>query len=88
LSGGAAAESWDLWALAVVAYEMLTGAYPFSEAARRQPFQVDSMIPPRVRMPAAPETWDAFFRRALAPDATLRPSSALQFAAEFQALAP
>jgi len=88
LSGGAAAESWDLWALAVVAYEMLTGAYPFSEASRRQPFQVDSMIPPRVRMPAAPETWDAFFRRALARDATLRPSSALQFAAEFQALAP
>jgi serine/threonine protein kinase len=31
LRGESPARSWDLWALAVVAYEMLAGGYPFGE---------------------------------------------------------
>ena len=33
--GEEAHSSWDLWALAVVAYEMLAGAYPFAATLRR-----------------------------------------------------
>ncbi len=30
IRGGAPVESWDIWALAVMAFEMLTGVHPFS----------------------------------------------------------
>jgi len=33
--GEAAHHAWDLWALAVVTYEMLTGAYPFEGVRQR-----------------------------------------------------
>jgi serine/threonine-protein kinase len=32
LRGGSVHPVWDIWALSVVAYEMLTGAYPFAGA--------------------------------------------------------
>ena len=50
LAGGSAAASWDIWALAVIAYEMVTGAHPFAGGGAA---------------PIAPSL-DAFFRRALA----------------------
>jgi serine/threonine-protein kinase len=32
-SGQAAHQAWDLWALAVMTYEMLTGCYPFEDSS-------------------------------------------------------
>ena len=34
LQGGAPEPAWDVWALTVIAYEMLTGAHPFAGAGR------------------------------------------------------
>jgi len=33
IRGGVPEESWDLWALAVVSFEMLSGVHPFGESA-------------------------------------------------------
>ena len=51
LAGGRPAPSWDLWAVAVLACEMVTGAHPFAGGTPSS-------------MPAPLESW---FRRALAP---------------------
>ena len=50
LAGGSPAASWDIWALAVIACEMVTGGHPFAGGGAA----------------AAPPALDAFFRRALA----------------------
>jgi tRNA A-37 threonylcarbamoyl transferase component Bud32 len=83
LGGEAATESWDIWALGVVAYETLTGAYPFtpSDAGPR-----GRLAEVRIHLPDAPPEWQGFFDRALAPDRSERPASALDFFAEFQAV--
>jgi hypothetical protein len=87
LRGEMPAESWDLWALAVVSYEMLTGAYPFAAeaaAGRHQAVLSARATPVQVHVPEAPASWSAFFERALAADRILRPVSASQFCTEFQ----
>jgi hypothetical protein len=87
LSGGPPNESWDLWALAVVAYEILIGTYPFAAegaGAWHRAVLAGRVIPPHTHLQDAPASWDSFFGRALAVDVDLRPSSATQFAAEFQ----
>jgi serine/threonine protein kinase len=83
--GDAPAETWDLWALAVVAFEMLTGTHPFafsvesrSEIAvgwrQDQCFEA-SALTPSVR---------AFFEHALAPDCSRRPMSIRHFIDELE----
>lgn len=87
LSGGPANESWDLWALAVVAYEILVGTYPFAVEGERDWCRAildGSVIPPHTRLQDAPASWDRFFDRALSRYPNLRPSTAAQFATEFQ----
>ncbi len=77
LRGGAPAESWDLWALAIVAYEALVGAYPFAV-----PHEIGELMAPRtlspvsVHLPEAPPEWQGFFEKALSPDPAKRPTSA------------
>ncbi len=80
LRGDPPSESWDLWALAVVAFEMLTGRYPFRsapDAAAGVAFEADPQ--------ATPPEWRGFFTRAFAVDRARRPASAAAFFDELQA---
>ena len=89
LRGGPPDESWDLWALAVLVYEMLTGGYPFPPAAAadwRHAIMAGRILSARTHVREAPENWDVFFSLVLAADVHQRPSSAARFAAAFQEL--
>jgi len=70
--------SWDLWALAVVAYEMLTGMHPFA-SVRLSPTR-DGPGPAAADAPIG-EPGQQFFARALAIDAKVRPPTAADFCA-------
>jgi serine/threonine-protein kinase len=87
LRGETPEPAWDLWALAVVAYEMLAGMRPFAGAtptdfciavasARRPPIAA--------HVADAPPAWERFFARALAPQPAMRPAAARQFIAELE----
>jgi eukaryotic-like serine/threonine-protein kinase len=84
LRGEPPSEHWDLWSLAVVAYEALTGAYPFPSGHPVVP----APIACRNHVPDAPASWDSFFERALSPDPRRRPADAAQLAREFRAALP
>jgi tRNA A-37 threonylcarbamoyl transferase component Bud32 len=79
LRGGAVDIGWDLWALAVAAYEILTGAHPF-EATTAAEFSsailAGKVTPVSTHLPDAPARWQEFFARALALDRAQRPASA------------
>jgi serine/threonine-protein kinase len=87
LRGGKPAESWDLWALAVVAYEMLAGVHPFDDST---PMDIGNRIlaglatPLIAHIPEAPASWQRFFDRALSDNVESRQESSLQFYAEFR----
>jgi serine/threonine-protein kinase len=56
LRGEKPAESWDLWALAIVAYEMVAGAYPFAGATVsdvHNSILAGRVIPLRTHLPEA-----------------------------------
>jgi len=79
--------SWDLWALAVVAYEILTGAYPFDDGSFEAwfgPGAVARFTPIATNLPEAPPSWQDFFNRAFAHETAQRPQSAVAFFSEFQ----
>ena len=85
LRGASPAPSWDLWALAIVAYEMLVGAYPFA-----QPREMADLIGPRtlepvrLHIPEAPAAWQKFFESALSSHPGKRPASAQSLLEGFQ----
>ena len=61
-------ESWDLWALAVAAYEMLAGAHPFGGSAALDVHNTavaGRVTPLCMHLPDAPSTWQDFFDQAL-----------------------
>jgi serine/threonine-protein kinase len=79
----------DLYAAAVVLYEMLSGRTPFgtdrSEFLVRRD-QVDAAPPPiRAALPQAPPVLDVLFARALAKDPALRFESAIEMGDAFRA---
>ena len=86
LETGEVDHSSDLWSLAVMLYEMLAGAQPYTATGTEQ---LERRI--RARTPAAPlaETTPEPIRRilaqALAPDPTARYQSAAAFAADLAA---
>jgi serine/threonine-protein kinase len=79
----------DLWALATIAYEALTGAFPYDgETTADLLVNICSArpIPARRLRPALPEAVDAFFERAFAVRPEDRFADARSFAEAFAAL--
>jgi serine/threonine protein kinase len=82
LNGEAASAAWDIWALAVITYEMLTGAHPFPASSVGQMHHsiVNGRFTPlSTYLPDAPVEWQDFFERALSPKTATRPQSAKEF---------
>jgi tRNA A-37 threonylcarbamoyl transferase component Bud32 len=79
--------AWDLWALAVVAYEMLTGTHPFGDKSPADWLGAGlaaCFTPVSVHVPQAPQVWQELFERAFASDSTRRPQSAETLFSELQ----
>ena len=79
--------AWDVWALAVVAYEMLTGTHPFAYenfSERLNAVLTGRFIPVGAGLPEAPTHWNEFFTRAFSMDPVERPRSAKAFQSELE----
>jgi hypothetical protein len=85
LAGGAPAPGWDVWSLAVIAYEMLGGVHPFSAAAGGSGLPISR--PPAIRSfaPDLPIEAEAFFDCALSLDPARRPATASVLVTDLQA---
>jgi len=73
---------WDIWALGVIAYLMLTGTHPFPATSVGQMHYsiVNGRFTPlSAHLPDAPAEWQQFFESALNPKTALRPQSANEF---------
>jgi len=81
----------DVWALAVIAYHLLTGEYPFEgknfEDLLGRIGRVRH-VPARKRRPELPEIVDDFFTRAFAPSLEARFQTASAFTNAFEQLEP
>lgn len=78
---------WDVWALAVMAYEALCGRPPFAAddlTALQNAITNASFPPVSESMPDAPERWQGFFAKAFAVREEDRPQSAAEFWSELQ----
>jgi tRNA A-37 threonylcarbamoyl transferase component Bud32 len=82
LRGGEAAAGWDLWSIAVMAYEMLAGALPFKGATvadYQSAVLSGRVIPICDCVPDAPARLLDLFADALALDPSRRPGRASAF---------
>ena len=73
---------WDVWALSVIAFEMLCGAAPFtgSDFASVQTAILEIDFPRVASLnPDAPQRWQEFFDRLFAREQALRPESVAIF---------
>ncbi len=86
LRGESPEPSWDLWALALVVHEMLTGYHPFASLAigltgagipTAQPMAIRDSEP-------VPVAWQQSFARWLAIESAGRPASAGALFAELE----
>src|SRR5262249_44930689 len=82
IRGGTPRPSWDLWALAVVAYEILAGCRPFADPSPGYTPREHGLVTQPLSALSPP--LDVFFAAAFAPDPEKRPSSALAFIDELE----
>jgi tRNA A-37 threonylcarbamoyl transferase component Bud32 len=85
--GGDAHPSWDVWALSVVAYEVLTGAYPFDEKPYVGQIGTDGaskFTPVTTHLTGAPQSCQELFERSFARNSADRPQSAQNFLSQLQ----
>ncbi len=78
--------AWDVWAVSIIAYEMLTGRHPFRQAVGFGHAGHSGEVPTaeqHVRS-ALPPGIEAFFRRALSRNRSERPADADDFLAAFE----
>jgi eukaryotic-like serine/threonine-protein kinase len=72
--GQSADQAWDIWALAVTTYEMLTGCYPFDDGNRDR-FAVGPVFPftpIATRVPGEVGTWQSLFEHSFAREMSVR----------------
>jgi serine/threonine-protein kinase len=88
-AGQAAHQAWDLWALAVMTYEMLTGSYPFEDGAHDwlAAGVVVPFTPVAKHLPAVGMKWQALFECSFARELSHRHDSVEAFLAELQSAA-
>jgi serine/threonine protein kinase len=87
--GGAVHQAWDLWALAVVAYEMLTGTFPFEDSLPSDWSGAESSVPftPVAKyLPDEGCRWQGLFERSFARELSCRHVSADDFLSEVQSI--
>jgi eukaryotic-like serine/threonine-protein kinase len=79
----------DLWSLAVLTYQALTGVRPFHSGhfgSLLVSICADSFVPVTTLVPELPASVDAFFNKAFAKDPEKRFSSASEFGSAFASL--
>jgi serine/threonine-protein kinase len=82
IQGKSISARWDLWALAVVAYEALCGTAPFAgtDYSTLRSAILDATFPMVATLiPKAPDRWQQFFARAFAHAEEQRPQSVEMF---------
>jgi hypothetical protein len=82
LAGRSPTPSWDIWALAVIAYEIAVGVYPFG--ATDSIAALHSAILGGNFVPVERSAWQAFFTQTLNPSVARRPASAIDFLTAFE----
>jgi tRNA A-37 threonylcarbamoyl transferase component Bud32 len=78
--------AWDIWALGVLSYELLTGALPFATAGDATTTGSSAIWPEPIgaRLTGSLVPFQRFFARALAVDPRARPATAQEFLVAFE----